>query len=283
MGCQFVLTAFFLKLPLKNKLNMKKLVLLSAIVLMAFSSCQFFGPDKKVIAKGEKNPDGVVIKKRHFNNDPHAPIEWKISMKPSKEGKGIRHGKSIRYTKSGKVAEVINYVENKKEGKRLTYHSTGKVYKEQTYLNNKLDGVCKRYDRDGKIVAEYSYKGGLPAVGLKEYTNLGKERPAPVLSIQKVDNIRTNNTYKVICSLSGDGAKRIKSVEFYQGDLLEGRYQHRNLKGLTKISGKKAELSIALPKGASVNKTINFVAVAKTSSGLKYILQKKITIDIRGV
>ncbi|MCU4176996.1 toxin-antitoxin system YwqK family antitoxin [Carboxylicivirga sp. N1Y90] len=262
---------------------MKNLVVLSAIALIALSSCQFFGPDKKVVTKGEKNPDGIVIKKRHFNDDPHSPIEWKISMKPSAEGSAVRHGKSIRYTKSGKVAEVINYVENKKEGKRLTYHSTGKIYKEQSYLNNKLDGVCKRYDREGKLVAEYPYKGGLPGVGLKEFTNLGKERPAPVLSLKKVDKIRTNGSYVVVCSLTGEGAKRIKSVEFYQGDLLDGKYQHRNLKNVKKLSGKSGEFSIALPKGASVNKTLNFVAVASTSAGLKYIIQKKITIDARGV
>jgi len=262
---------------------MKNLVVLSAIILMALSSCQFFGPDKKVVTKGEKNPDGIIIKKRHFNDDPNSPIEWKISMKPSKEGTGVRHGLSTRYTKSGKVAETINYKENKKEGKRLTYHSTGKVYKEQEYVNNKLDGVCRRYDREGKLVAEYPYKGGLPGVGLKEYTNLGKERPAPVLSLSKVDKIKTNGSYSVICSLSGDGAERIKSVEYYQGDLLDGKYQHRNLKALKKLAGKKGEFSIALPKGAAVNKTLNFVAVASTSAGLKYIIQKKITIDARGI
>ena len=44
------------------------------------SGCQFFGGENTKTTKA-KNPDGTVIKKKHFGNDPTAPVEWKVSVK----------------------------------------------------------------------------------------------------------------------------------------------------------------------------------------------------------
>lgn len=264
-------------------LLMKQIALILTITFITLSGCKFFGPDKRATTKDEKTADGIIIKKKYFNDNPNAPVEWEVSLKPMSNAPAIKQGITKRYYKTGKLAEIIYYENNKKEGLRTTYHSTGKPYKEQPYKNNKLDGICKRYDRDGHLVAEYPYKSGLPGVGLKEYTNLGKERPAPVLVIKKIDNIHTRGSYQIVCSLSGEGAKRIRSVEFYQGKLIEDKYYHRNLTALKPLSGKKGQLTINVPKGASLNKTMNFIAVAKTSNGLMYIIHKKTEIDVRGV
>lgn len=262
---------------------MKQLQMLAVIMAIALSSCQFFAPDKQVVKTGSKNEDGTFIKKRHFNDDPHSPVEWEISMK-FKEGSetAIRHGISKRYSKSGKLLEVIPYTNNQKEGQRLTYHSTGKVWKEQSYKGGRLDGICKRYDREGKITAEYEYKNGLPGIGMKRYTNLGKLRPDPVLNIQKNDNIKTTSTYTLALSLSGEGAKSIKSVEFYEGKLIDGKFFHKNLTAAKKLSNTKGEIRIKLPSGSSINKTFNIVAKCKTSDG-DLILQKSVHVDARGI
>ncbi|MBK3517278.1 toxin-antitoxin system YwqK family antitoxin [Carboxylicivirga marina] len=263
---------------------MKRLHLLVAILVIALSSCQFFGPQKEVVKTNAKNADGTFIKKRHFNDDPHSPVEWEISMKFQEGSKSaIRHGISKRFSKSGKLLETINYAENKKEGVRLTYHSTGKVYKEQPYVDGRLTGTCKRFDREGRISAEYEYKNGLPGIGLKRYTNLGKLRQDPAIKITKNDNIRTASTYVIGLSLSGEGTKSIKSVEFYEGKLIEGKYYHKNLSPAKKISSKKGEIRIKLPKGSSINKTLNVVAVCTTSDGLKLIIQKPVKVDARGI
>jgi hypothetical protein len=261
---------------------MKHLSLMVAIVAITLSSCQFFAPQKEVV-KTNKSADGTIIKKRHFNDDPSSPVEWEISMKFQDGSKSaIRHGISKRFTKSGKLAETINYVNNKKEGVRLTYHSTGKVYKEQPYKDGRLHGVCKRYDRQGNITAEYEYKNGLPGAGMKRYTNLGKLRPDPVLKIVKKDNIRTSGSYILSLSLVGDGAKSVKSVEFFEGQLIEGKFFHKNLSPARKLSGKKAEIRIKLPKGSSVNKTFNVIAKCKTADGT-LIIQKSVHVDARGI
>ena len=257
--------------------------MLSLVLLIGLSGCQFFGSQKKVVSTGQPKNDSTIVKQKHFNDDPNSPVEWKVGMKKTPEGTYVRHGKSVRFTKSGTLAEKIYYKNNKKEGVRLTYHSTGKVYKEQPYVNGRLDGICKRYDREGKITAEYPYKNGLPGVGLIEYTNLGKTRPVPVIRIQKADNIKANGTYSLYLSLTGDGVKRIKSVEFFEGKLVEGKYYHNNLTPIKNLSSKKGEFEINVPKGFVVKKDLNIIAVVKTTSGLQLILQKPVSVHVRGV
>ncbi|MBI9063384.1 MAG: hypothetical protein JEZ14_15485 [Marinilabiliaceae bacterium] len=262
---------------------MKHVLMLSLVLTIGLSGCQFFGPQKKVVSTSQSNNDSTIVKQKHFNDDPNSPVEWKVGMKKTPEGTYVRHGESVRFTKSGKLAEKIYYKNNKKEGVRLTYHSTGKVYKEQPYVNGRLDGICKRYDRDGKITAEYPYKNGLPGIGLIEYTNLGKARPVPTISIQKVDKIKANGTYNLILALKGEGVKRIKSVEFFEGKLVEGKYYHKNLTPIKNTSRTKGEFQINVPKGYQVNKNLNIIAVAKTTSGLQLILQKSTSVNVRGV
>lgn len=263
---------------------MKQIRLLTVILAIALSSCQFFGPQKEVVKTGTKNADGTFIKKRHFGDDPNAPVEWEISMKfQDGNNSAIRHGLSKRYSKSGKLLESINYADNKKDGDRITYHSNGKVYKEQLYLDGRLNGICKRYERDGQVSAEYEYKNGLPGIGLKRYTNLGKLRPDPEINIEKNDRIRTTGTYVIGLSLSGEEASSFKSVEFFEGQLIEGKYYHKNLSPAKKLTDKTAEIQIKLPKGSSINKTLNIVAVCKTSDGLTLIMQKPVKVDARGI
>ncbi len=258
---------------------MKNTLIISALIFSIFiSGCQSTGTKKNEAGSSKNDSTRIVIK--HYNDNPSSPVEWKIPMKMNKEGKFVRHGTAIRYSKTGKVYEKIPYVMGKKEGLRLTYHTTGKVYKEQPYKNNKLNGTCKRYDREGKITAEYPYRNGMPGTGLVEYTNLGKKRPEPYISVVRKDMIKSTGRYVLELSLKGKGADRIKSVQFYQGKLVGGKYFHKNLMPARKVSSKKGELVFELPKGASMNKTINIVAYAKTRTGLTLILQKPVKISV---
>ncbi len=261
---------------------MKQILILFIVATITFfSGCQFSGT-KSTKANTTKN-DSIKVITKNFNDNPSSPIEYKIPMKLNTEGEFAKHGTTIRYLKSGKMAAKTPYVMGKKEGDRLTYHTTGKVYKEQPYINNKLSGICKRYDRQGRITAEYPYKNGMPGIGLVEYTNLGKKRPVPAISVVRKNEIKTNSRYKLVLSLTGKGSERIKSVQFYQGKLIEGKYFHKNLSPVRNLSSKRGEIVIELRKGTVFNKTINIIVVAKTSTGLKLILQKPVKISVRGV
>lgn len=255
------------------------LLIIAAITLLP--GCQLFGT-KSSKANAVKN-DSIKVITKNFNDNPGSPVEYKIPMKLDAEGEFVKHGTTIRYLKSGKVAAKTPYVMGKKEGNRLTYHSTGKVYKEQPYQNNKLSGICKRYDRQGRITAEYPYKNGMVGMGLIEYTNLGKKRPVPIIYIVRKDEIKSNGRYKLILSLSGKGSERVKSVQFYQGKLVDGKYFHKNLSPVRNLSSKRGEIVIELRKGSVFNKTINIIAFVTTSTGLKLILQKPVKISVRGV
>ncbi len=242
------------------------------------------------LSSGTKSPKANVVKNdsikivtKNFNDNPGSTIEYRIPMKLDADGKFVKHGTTVRYLKSGKVAGKTTYVMDKKEGIRYTYHSTGKVYKEQPYKNNKLDGICKRYDRQGNITAEYPYKSGMPGIGLVEYTNLGKKRPVPVISIVKKDEIASTGRYRLLLSITGKGSDRVKSVQFYLGKLIDGKYFHKNLTPARSLSSKKGEIIIELRKGTVFNKTINIVAVITTTSKLKLILQKSVKVSARGI
>ncbi len=262
---------------------MKLNLIIVLLISIGITSCEFFGGSSSSSGKQVKAADGSFVQTKNFGNDPSAPVEWKVTLKHDSAGNTIRHGLSTRYSRGGKVYETINYQNNKKEGIRKTYHSTGKVYKEQNYENGKLNGICKRYDRDGKISAEYNYKKGLPGIGLVEYTNLGKVRKQPSLYIKHVDEVRSANRYNLQMSLTGEGTERIKSVTFYEGDLIEGKYFHKNLNPAKQLSTKKGEFSYRIARGQMLIKTFNIVAVAKTVDGLTLILQKKTSVSVRGV
>ena len=261
---------------------MRNIIIASAIIFnLLLAGCQSSG-NKQGQVKTPKN-DSIRVIIKHFNDHPSSPIEWKVPMKMDKKGKFVRNGTAIRYTKSGKIVEKIPYVMGKKEGVRLTYHTTGKVYKEQPYKDNKLNGICKRYDRQGKLTAEYPYKNGVPGTGLVEYTNLGKKRPDPQISVKRKDQLKTQGRYVLVLSLTGKGAERIKSVQFYNGKLIDGKYFHKNLMPARNITSKKGEIVFELSRGLELDKTINVIAVAKTYTGLILILQKPVKISVRGV
>ncbi len=251
---------------------MKNLLKLCLILLVVTTSCQNGGQQKKA---EKTNDDGTVVKVKNFNNDPNAPVEWKVRCKVAADGSTIREGESIRYSTTGKVYERINYVNDKKEGKRITYHSTGKIYKEDNYSDNKLDGLCKRYDRKGNLIAEFSYGKGYPSVGLKEYTNLGKERTEPTLKVIKED--LGNGTYKLSASLTGENVKRIKGVKYYRGLLVDNKYFHKNLTSASPTSANTGSIRVSLNEVGS-DRMVNVVAKAVTTDGFALILQKKVKL-----
>ncbi|MDB4334720.1 hypothetical protein OAA06_00005 [bacterium] len=263
----------------------KNLSLGLIVLLVLVSGCQYFGGEQNTSGNttSAKN-DSVKVEKRYFDNDPNSSIEWKISQRLMPNGKYVRHGMSVRFTKSGKVEETINYANDLKEGERIKFHTNGKKYKVQNYVANKLEGDCKRLGRDGHVEAEYTYKAGLLGTGLVRYTNLGKVRPEPKLVIHQTNKIKEKGMYILSVSLVGDDAlKDIRKVEFFDGDLAEGKYFHKNLKLIRSTGAHQGVINIVVEKGYIYEKTHNIVAKATTKDGLSYIIQKKVSVAVRGI
>lgn len=219
--------------------------------------------EKTSTSTNEKDSISIIIKP--YENSRNV-TEYEI---PVLKGTNIRHGIQKRYYLHGSIYSEIPYVHGKREGMAKTYYpattsESPAVWKEQPYKNNELNGICYRYHRNGKLQAEYEYKDGLPAVGLKEFNTSGKPINLPTLILSKSN---TNVYYYVTAQMSDHE----KNVDYYVGDLVEGKYMPENLKGLQVKNGVG---EILLPLNT---KKVTITAEMSTEYKNKYLVSKTIS------
>ncbi len=243
-----------------------KFYLIILFIPMVFATrCNYQEKPKDTIElKPER--EGISIVTRLYENSATA-IEYEI---PVVKGTNIKHGIQKRYYRHGSIYSEIPYLAGKKEGIAYTYYPvTGNtepvVWKEQPYINDKLEGICKRYHRDGKLQAEYEYKKGLPAVGLKEYYQSGNPVNLPELILSKTKTLE----YFYVTARLSDGTQ---NVDYFIGDLMEGKFLPENLKGLQVVNG-VGEILVPL-----TTKQVTITAVEFTSYKNRYIVSKSITL-----
>ena len=248
---------------------MKRVLIFSALLFL-LSGCINQGAKRiEQAAKEKAEKDSIYIIKKPFANDP-ARIEYEI---PVLKGTNLRHGVQKRYYSHGSIYSEIPYIRNERNGIANTYYKsykgeTPKVWKVQPYLNGKLEGICYRYYENGKLQAEYEYKKGLPAVGLKEYTEDGVLMKFPELSVQCH---LTDRYYYVTAQLS----KSISKLTFYTGDLIEDKFMPENLK---KIQDRNGIAELLIPKDGLINK-VTVIAVYPTRLDNECILTKTIVLN----
>ncbi|HBL77328.1 MAG TPA: hypothetical protein DD458_19030 [Prolixibacteraceae bacterium] len=194
-------------------------------------------------------------------------MEYEI---PILKGTNLRHGIQKRYYSHGSLYSEIPYVRNERSGIAYTYYKAYKgekpaVWKEQPYVNGKLNGICKRYYENGKIQAEYEYKDGMPAVGLKEYSESGGDIKLPELSVKSAP---TERYYYVTAQLS----KPVNKIIYYTGELVEGRFMPENLK---KMQERDGTAEILIPKDVA---KVTVVATFNTRLSNECILAKTISL-----
>jgi hypothetical protein len=207
----------------KTKMKLKLIVLFFAVCFLSACSTK---SDKNSTAETSSENNGIEIVYRPYKHTTDL-IEYEI---PVVKGTSIKHGIQKRYNRNGSLYSTIPYLRGMREDTAYTYYMAAegvdpKVWKEQVYKNDKLNGICKRYHENGVLQAEYEYKNGLPAIGLKEYSTSGKELDQPTLTV---------TTNKVLSGIyvSAKLSKQMSNVDFYLGDLVEGKYLPEGLKGL---------------------------------------------------
>jgi len=189
--------------------------------------CNCITKPKNVVSENTNAlKDSIQIRKLNYKNSPTV-IEYEI---PVLKGTEIRHGIQKRFYLHGSLYSTIPYNHGKREGTAFTFYpgiSDGKlaVWKEQPYVNHKLEGICKRFHKNGKLQAEYEYKNGNPAIGTKEFSESGKPVIMPDLILTKS---KLADGYYVTARLSNNSQK----VDYYIGELIEGKYLPKGLKGL---------------------------------------------------
>lgn len=199
------------------------------LILLVLASCTT--QPKKQLTETSAEPDSIQIIQKPYKNTVDL-IEYEI---PVFRGTSMKHGVQKRFYRHGSLYSEIPYSHGLKEGVAYTYYPAAEgvkptVWKEQAYQKNMLNGFCKRYHKDGSLQAEYEYKNGNPAVGLKEYTQNGKAIKLPTL-IVTANRVATG--YYISARLSNNE----KKVDYFIGNLIEGKYLPDGLKGLQVKNG----------------------------------------------
>ena len=242
-----------------------KQVIFFVFALLISASCTT-RPKKQKAEPVSAELDSIqLIKKPYKNSD---AIEYEI---PVLTGTSMKHGIQKRFYNSGSLYSTIPYNHGLKEGIAYTYYLAAEgakplVWKEQSYKRNKLDGICKRYHENGTLQAEYEYKEGNPGLGLKEYSKSGKAIKQAKLIVSAN---RTATGYYVSASLS----KKATNVDYFIGNLVEGKYLPKGLKELQVKNG-LGEVIIDASK-----KKVTVTAVFSTRYRNKCVVSKTISLQ----
>ncbi len=245
-----------------------KLLLISALLYIIIPSCINKSGNQERAGKGEMVNDTTEIIKIPFSNN-STKIEYEVTvLKGSKTG----HGLWRRFYPHGSVYSDAMYVNGKKHGVKFTYYQEykgekPKVWKEQPYKNGKLDGICRRYHRNGRLQAEYEYKNGLPAVGLKEWSESGKEVKYPDLIVSKKE------VYHQI-HINVQMSDKSKKVVYYSGNLIDGKYVPGNL---VPLLTKNSVGEITVPHASDL-RSMTVIAVLNTRYKNKNYISKTIQL-----
>ncbi|NQU84650.1 MAG: hypothetical protein HQ541_02710 [Mariniphaga sp.] len=245
---------------------MKPFLLILLIMIIVSSACVNNQKNKNSKNESEVTVDSIVVAKKVFESNPSL-IEYEV---PVFRGTNMKHGVQKRFYQHGSLYSEIPYSYGKRQGVAYTYYpDVAKVkpvvWKEQTYKNDALNGICNRYHKNGVLQAEYEYKDGLTAIGLKEFKDSGKPVKLPDLI---VNSNRAGANIYITAQLSN----KAKKVDFYLGDLVEGKYLPDGLKGLQVVRG-LGEVLVPVD-----TKSVTITAVYFTQYRNKYIVSKTITL-----
>jgi antitoxin component YwqK of YwqJK toxin-antitoxin module len=220
------------------------------------------------------------------NLHPGTDVVWQKfeALKIKKDGKDvwIRHGKQWDYYKNGKLRELSEFRNNKREGVAYQYYEDGvKIYFERNFVNGNKDGIVKKYYRSGNIMSETPYKQDMLGTGTKEYADKADSKPLtmPELKVWAQDNRREKGTYIVNAKVVDKFGKTLQKVEFFEGMLLQQdgvRYEHPGLKSLTPKAG---VASITYYESTGFPNFVSITARVTTSKGTLVLLNEVLTVN----
>lgn len=191
---------------------------------------------------------------------------------------GLRHGLCRNYYPNGKVQTELNYVQGKKQGEGKMYYESGKIYLVSPYVDDEIHGLQKLYHENGNLMAEIPYANDELGMGLKEYSVSGKLKDqTPQIVITTKDNIKVNGEYIINLSVNGKG--NYTNVQFYQGELVDGKYMNGGLANIPSPNN-NVQFKLKLPPNTYVMQKFNFVAKVETPLKNYYIVQKSTNVAV---
>ena len=212
-------------------------------------------------------------------------------------------GELTRYFKNGKVASIMNFKDGKLDGKAVKYYDdgvtmrseliyaagrlagvqkrfykSGALYKEEMYLDGKRNGLTKKYREGGMLMTEAIFRNGFASTDMKEYLTNGKlKKKYPLIIIEEDDQLARNGTYELNIFLSD----KTQKVEFYLGQLEEGKYFHSGLERQHNIEDGVLTFTIRLSRGEIASGQYDIVAKVITRLNNVYLISRQHQVKIR--
>ncbi|MFA0962145.1 toxin-antitoxin system YwqK family antitoxin [Roseivirga sp. BDSF3-8] len=191
---------------------------------------------------------------------------------------GVKDGLAEQWYDNGNMRASIEYKSGMRHGTAKMYYEKGGLFRETEYQNDRKDGMMTIYRANGKVKAKIPYKNGHPGIGTQEFYVSGKAKTEyPELLFDRINKLASENRYLIEVELSEKG----RDATFYYGQLIDGKYFHNGMIMLETPEKEKGLLEITLPPGTQVNETLNIVAVAETSMGNPYVVQKELPVSIQ--
>lgn len=87
----------------------------------------------------------------------------------------IYDGKRTFYYENGKVKNIVNYKNNKKDGDYIEYFENSKIAVKGTFYNNKKSGVFVLNNKKGKIAGKEIWDNGIKVIKPISYKNIAND------------------------------------------------------------------------------------------------------------
>lgn len=166
---------------------------------------------------------------------------------------GKKHGEALDYYDSGDLRARIEYVEGAKDGLATWYYDGENVFRINTYKNDLKNGLQQKFYKNGNKLSELEFLNEYPGVGLKEWKENGDQR---VLG-------NYIKVYKKGLRLYAEMSSGQSNVQFYYGELSEGKFLNNKLRDISGSNG-VAELPFE-----QIKDTKNIVITARYKTYLK--------------
>ena len=204
---------------------MKKIaVVVLGLMLMACGSETSTpqGEAKKPVKVNQRNEkgqkDGLFVSKT-----PDGKFRTQINYKND-----VKHGEALDYYDSGKLRARINYNNGVKEGKAIWYFDEDdKIFRINNYKNDLKSGLQQKFYKNGNKLSELEFLDEYPGVGLREWKENGDERTLG-------NEIKV---YKKGSNLYAEMTSGQSNVQFYYGELSEGKFLNNKLRNISGANG----------------------------------------------
>jgi antitoxin component YwqK of YwqJK toxin-antitoxin module len=181
-------------------------------------SVLLYSPDGNEADATLYHPNGFVASNGKYINQMKEG-NWKFYSSYLKDwliceevySKNLRNGPSVKYYHDNKIAEKINYVNDRKDGEWLQYHENGKPLLKANFVHGLLNGKYEVWSDDGKPRVTGTYKNNIRDGSWRMYKKDGTIR----YEMNYIKGVADNHQMEI------DASNLIDSLEHNKGKVAD--------------------------------------------------------------